>query len=66
MEYNPITLYCPRCGRRTGQWDGRSTVDIVLGTCKKCRKRIVYDLETGDINVKPLPARNCSSGMTFY
>lgn len=61
----PKTIYCPQCGRAIIHYDGRSTINLIAN-CKKCRKRIVYHVDSGETEVKPIPDRNCSSGMTFY
>lgn len=58
------TIYCPKCHRRVGQWDGRSTINVIC-RCKKCNKRIVYHVDTGEVERKDIPKRNCSSGVTF-
>lgn len=60
----PKTIYCPSCGRRVSQYDGRSTINVIA-RCKKCRKRVVYHVDTGETEVKPIPPRTTSSGMTF-
>lgn len=60
----PKTIYCPRCHRAVATYDGRSTINVIA-RCKKCRKRVVYHIDTGETEVKPIPPRNCSSGMTF-
>lgn len=60
----PKTIYCPSCGRKVGTYDGRSTTNHIM-RCKNCNKRIVYHVDTGETEIKPLTARNCSSGMTF-
>nr|DAG43246.1 MAG TPA: cysteine-rich protein [Bacteriophage sp.] len=65
MGYTPKTIYCPRCNRRVGEWDGRSTTNVIVSSCKKCRKRIVYHVDTGKTEVSKMPLRNTSSGMTF-
>ena len=65
-EYSPKTIYCPRCGRRVGQWDGRSTTNVVVLKCRKCWKRIVYYTDTDELKMEPVPKRNCSSGVTFF
>ena len=31
------TIYCPKCGRKVGIWDGKSTMDLYF-RCKKCKK----------------------------
>jgi peptide methionine sulfoxide reductase MsrA len=57
-------IYCPQCGRRVGFYDGKSTIDVVA-SCRKCRKRVVYHVDTGKVELKELPKRNCSSGLQF-
>lgn len=63
-KYIPKIIYCPKCGRKCGTYDGKSTIDKVC-RCKKCNKRIVYHVNTGEIERKDIPERNCSSGMIF-
>lgn len=58
-------IYCPRCGRKVGTYDGKSTVHKIV-KCKKCNKLVVYNVETGKIKVTNIPERNCSSGMIKY
>lgn len=43
-------IYCPKCGRKVATYDGRSQIDIVV-KCRKCNKKIVYRVATGDIEV---------------
>ncbi len=64
-KYNPRKIYCPICGRRVGQWDGRSTTNVVVARCERCWKRIVYFVDTDEIEVKKVPKRACSSGVTY-
>lgn len=33
--------------------------------CNRCRKRVIYHIDTGETEIKDIPKRNCSSGMTF-
>ena len=47
----PKTIYCPRCGRKVAVWDGRSSMNISVN-CKKCRKRVVYHVDTGTTELK--------------
>lgn len=61
----PKTIYCPKCCRRVAEWDGRSTIDVVA-RCDKCRKRIVYRIASKKTEVKDIPLRNTSSGVTFW
>lgn len=62
----PRTIYCPMCHRRVAQWDGKSTINPVIGNCKNCNKRVVYDLISEELTVKNKPLRATSSGMRFY
>lgn len=64
MEYRQKIIYCPSCNRKVCTWDGRSTINIV-SKCNKCKKRVVYHVDTGKTEIKPISPRNCSSGMTF-
>ena len=58
------TIYCPRCGLKVGIWDGKSTMDLYF-RCKKCKKQVVYHVDNGVLELKKLPQRNTSSGMSF-
>lgn len=59
------TIYCPYCGRRVAQYDGRSSINVIAN-CRKCKLRVVYDVDKKETIAKKIPARACSSGMTFY
>lgn len=59
-----MSIYCPKCGRKIGTHDGRSTIPKIID-CKKCKKRIIYNPKEG-ITVKEIPLRNTSSGVTFH
>lgn len=58
------TIYCTQCGRKVATYDGKSKINVIA-RCKKCRKRVVYHVDTGETEIKPIPQRKCSSGMTF-
>lgn len=58
------SILCPRCHRKVGTYDGRSTIDKII-TCRKCRKLVMYRVETKETELKDIPPRACSSGMTF-
>lgn len=58
------TIYCPRCRKEVGVWDGRSTIDIAF-RCKKCKVQVIYRVDNGAVEVKKMPQRNTSSGMSF-
>lgn len=64
MEYKPKTIYCPRCGRKVATWDGRSSMPVI-GRCRKCQKRVVYYVDNDETEIKDIPERNCSSGVTY-
>lgn len=63
-KYKTVDIHCPVCGRHVGTYDGRSTTNFI-SKCSKCRKRVIYHIDTGETEVKEIPKRNCSSGMTF-
>lgn len=65
MKYKPKEIYCPQCNRKIGIYDGRSTIDHIM-TCRKCKKKVIYHVQSGEVESKSMPQRNCSSGMTFY
>lgn len=58
------TIYCPKCGRKVATYDGRSTINVIA-RCNKCRKRVIYHIDTEKTELKDLPHRNTASGMTF-
>lgn len=62
--YKPVKILCPQCNSRVGTHDGRSTTDKIV-KCKKCNKLVIYRIETGKTENKPVPKRNCSSGVVF-
>lgn len=64
MEYKQKIIYCPSCGRKVATYDGRSTINIIA-KCNKCRKRVVYHVYSGETEIKNIPQRTTSSGMTF-
>lgn len=59
------TIYCPKCKRKLGTHDGRSTIPKIID-CEKCQKRVVYHVDSGETEIKDIPQRNCSSGVTFH
>lgn len=63
-KYNSKTIYCPRCGRKVATYDGRSSINKVAN-CKRCRKRVVYHVDTDVTEIKKIPERTCSSGLSF-
>lgn len=63
-KYKTVDIHCPICGRYVGKYDGRSTTNYIA-RCNKCRKSVIYHIDTGKTEVKDIPKRNCSGGMTF-
>jgi len=57
-------IKCPICKERVAVYDGRTTSDIIA-RCGKCRKRIIYRIQTGRTEIKNIPPRATSSGMRF-
>lgn len=56
------TIYCPRCKRKVGAYDGRSTFTMTY-SCRKCGKRISFNSEDDEIKIKDRPQREVSSGV---
>ncbi len=63
-KYRPVKIFCPQCKGRVGTYDGRSTMNHIA-RCNKCRKRVIYRIDNREIELKEIPKRNTSSGMTF-
>lgn len=63
-KYKPVKTFCPQCKNYVGMHDGRSTMNFIARR-NKCKKHVVYHIDTGKTDVKDIPKRNCSSGMTF-
>lgn len=57
-------VYCPICHRVVGTYNERATINFIA-RCNKCKKRVVRDVNTGEVVAKPLPKRETSSGKTF-
>lgn len=64
MRYEPKTIYCPKCFHKVAQWDGRSSNNIAV-RCRKCNLLVEFDVKTQKTELKKLPPRKTSSGMTF-
>lgn len=57
-------IHCPSCDDEVGKYDGRSNIDLIM-RCRRCQKRVIYRVDTNITEIKPLPSRACSSGLTF-
>lgn len=64
MRYEPKTIYCPKCCRKVAAWDGRSSNNIEV-RCSKCNLLVEFDVKSQKTELKKLPPRKTSSGMTF-
>lgn len=64
MRNERKSILCPACGRKVGEYDGRSTIPLKR-SCQKCVKMVVYDMKTGNTDIKDLPPRKSSSGVMF-
>lgn len=58
------TIYCPKCNRKVGIYDGKSMIDKEYG-CHKCKKMVILRTEDMTIETAPWPKRTSASGMTY-
>lgn len=58
-------IFCPSCHRAVAIYDGKQTINPIA-KCKKCKKLVVYNIDTGKTEIKEIPQRETSSGMRFY
>ena len=58
-------IFCPRCHRAVAIYDGKQTINPIA-KCKKCKKLVVYEIDSEETIIKDLPERSQSSGMRFY
>lgn len=58
-------IYCPKCSRKLGVWDGKTKTNVIVD-CRKCQKQIIYHPLTAHREIKPIPPRNTASGVTFH
>lgn len=61
----PMTIYCPRCGRKVCTWDRKSTIHP-MAKCKKCNRLVIYRIDTGETEIRDMPERTTGSGMMFW
>lgn len=60
----PNIIHCLQCGNAVIHYDGRSSVNQIAD-CRKCMRRIIYHVDSGEIETKKIPKRVSSSGITF-
>lgn len=54
-------VLCPKCGKKVATYDGRSTMNV-LTRCTKCRKRVIFHVDTKQTTISNIPPSNTSSG----
>lgn len=64
MSCTARMIYCPKCGRKVGSHDGKSTITKYID-CRKCWLTVVFDPYNGQTSLKERPERTQSSGLTF-
>lgn len=64
MGYKQITIYCPRCGRKTGTHDGIGTL-IKTTKCSKCNVRVIYNPCKRETKIKRFEQGFSSAGKMF-
>lgn len=47
------------------QWDGKTTIHPIA-KCRKCKKLVVYRIDSGETELKEIPERTQGSGLRFY
>ena len=58
-------IYCSECGRKVGTYDGKSKINKSI-KCTKCKKIVLFNVDTGETTIKPIPSRTQASGKRFY
>ena len=59
------SILCPRCGRKVGTHDGKSTMEKTI-LCKKDKLLVVYDPLKDKAIISHKVEREMSSGKRFY
>ena len=57
-------INCPICGRKVGGHNELSKINSIF-RCRHCNRRVVFNVETREIEIKNLPPRNTVSGISF-
>ena len=65
MENNKANIYCPECGRKVAEYDGKSRIPIKV-KCRNCEKLVIYDIENLEVRTEKVPVRTTGSGMRLY
>ena len=61
----PKKIYCPKCGRKAGVYNGHSTINYIA-KCKKCKLLVEYNQNENRVRNEKEPERTCSSGKRYY
>lgn len=61
----PKKIYCPKCGRKAGVYNGHSTINYIA-KCKKCKLLVVYNPNENRVRNEKEPERTCASGKRYY
>ena len=64
-EHEKKAIFCPECKNKVATYDGKSSINVLV-KCKKCKKLVVYEVETGNVKTTDVPLRQSSSGIRFY
>ena len=59
-----MKIYCPRCKRKVGIWDGKSKINV-KSKCNNCKNTVLYHVDTQETEIISSDTRNTSSGVTF-
>lgn len=57
-------IYCPLCGRRVMEYDGKVTIPL-RNICFHCHKEVIFNPETGKIKITKMPPRTTAGGMSY-
>ena len=49
---------------KVATWDGKSKINKIA-RCRKCNKKVIYDIENQETRLEKLPERQSSSGVVF-
>ena len=61
----PKKIYCPKCGRKAGVYNGHSTINYIA-KCIKCKLLVVYNPNENRVRNEKEPERTCASGKRYY
>ena len=65
MKTKEKSIYCPKCGRKVGSHDGKSSMNVKV-KCTKCNRLVVYHVESGETTQEKMQIRTTGSGLRLY